>query len=73
MTPQELELVDRWHVLFDELCHRAGFHDTASLAGLAAMALRQASLRNLFVGPAPPRRCSLRILGGAGSSEPSAA
>ena len=72
MTPQELELVDRWHVLFDELCHRAGFHDTASLAGryceLANGGRRQEyesvlrNLNNWRSGRHLPRLRSLRIL-----------
>jgi hypothetical protein len=54
LTTQELEETDRWHVLFDELCSRAGFHDAASLAsrycetsGGGGQKEHDAALRNL--------------------------
>jgi len=72
MSPEELERIDRWHVLFDRLCERAGFHDTASLAGryceLANGGRQQEyesvlrNLNNWRAGRHLPRLRSLRIL-----------
>ena len=72
MTPEELERIDRWHVLFDELCHNAGFHDSVSLAAryceLANGGRQQEyesvlrNLNNWRSGRHLPRLRSLRIL-----------
>ncbi|EKF20682.1 hypothetical protein [Nitratireductor pacificus] len=69
---QRLNEIDRWHELFDELCSRAGYSDTASLAGrFCAMtngggqhqyetALR--NLNNWRSGRHIPRQRSMRVL-----------
>lgn len=72
MTLHGLEKINRWHILFDELCNSAGFHDAASLAGryceLAGSGGQkeyEAALRNLNnwrSGRHIPRLRSLRTL-----------
>lgn len=69
---QRFDEIDRWHELFDELCTRAGYSETASLAGkYCAMtngggqhqyetALR--NLNNWRSGRHIPRQRSMRIL-----------
>jgi len=69
---EELTRINRWHVLFDGLCNRAGFHDAASLAakyceaaGNGGQKEYDTALRNLNnwrSGRHIPRLRSLRIL-----------
>jgi hypothetical protein len=72
MALDDLKQINRWHILFDELCVRAGFHDVASLAarycevaGNGAQKEHDTTLRNLNnwrSGRHIPRLRSLRIL-----------
>ncbi len=72
MAFDDLQQINRWHILFDELCVRAGFHDAASLAarycevaGNGAQKEHDTTLRNLNnwrSGRHIPRLRSLRIL-----------
>lgn len=72
MALDDLQQINRWHILFDELCVRAGFHDAASLAarycevaGNGARKEHDTTLRNLNnwrSGRHIPRLRSLRIL-----------
>jgi len=67
-----LEDIDRWHELFDALCERAGFSDTASLAASYCQLTRgngqhqfETAVRNLNnwrTGRHIPRQRSMRIL-----------
>ncbi len=67
-----LEDIDRWHELFDTLCERAGFSDTASLAASYCQLTRgngqhqfETAVRNLNnwrSGRHIPRQRSMRIL-----------
>lgn len=72
MTEEEFQQFNRWHLLFDELCNRAGFHDASSLAarycelaGNRDQKEHETTLRNLNnwrSGRHIPRIRSLRML-----------